>query len=91
MAEKEKGQQVMAFNYKSKKWEKKRKKILKRDNYQCCWCKRYGKLVEATTVHHKKHVDEYPELAYEDDNLESLCAACHNKAHPEKAKGKRYC
>ena len=81
----------MAFNYKSKRWEKKRKKILKRDNYLCCWCKRYGKQVEATTVHHKKHVDEYPELAYEDNNLESLCAACHNRAHPEKAKGRGYC
>jgi len=27
---------------------------------------------------------EFPELALVDDNLESLCAACHNKVHPEK-------
>ena len=37
-------------------------------------------------VHHIKHVDEFPELAYEDNNLVSLCQACHNKAHPEKAR-----
>lgn len=39
----------------------------------------------AQVVHHIKHVDEFPELAYTDSNLESLCMACHNKAHPEKA------
>lgn len=37
-------------------------------------------------VHHKKHADEYPELAYDLDNLESLCEACHNKKHPEKGR-----
>lgn len=41
---------------------------------------------EAAVVHHIKHVDEFPELAYTDSNLISLCDACHNKAHPEKAK-----
>lgn len=60
--------------------------ILKRDGYKCQWCRRYGKNVEATTVHHIKHADEYLELAFTDNNLISLCGACHNKAHPEKAK-----
>ena len=41
---------------------------------------------EATTVHHLKHYDEYPELGLNDDNLISLCDACHNFFHPEKAK-----
>lgn len=36
-------------------------------------------------VHHIKHAEEYPEIAFEDSNLVSLCEACHNKAHPEKA------
>ena len=40
---------------------------------------------QATTVHHIKHYDEYPELALENDNLISLCDACHNYFHPEKA------
>ena len=41
---------------------------------------------QATTVHHIKHYDEYPELALNNDNLISLCEACHNNMHPEKAK-----
>lgn len=73
------------FNYKSTKWKHKQKAILRRDGYMCQWCKRYGKQVSATTVHHIKHADEYPELAYTDSNLISLCSGCHNKAHPEKA------
>jgi len=82
--------EVSMFNYKATRWKRKQKKILKRDEYMCQWCKRYGKKTEATTVHHIKHSDEYPELAYTDSNLISLCSACHNKAHPEKAKNNRY-
>ena len=55
----------------------------------CQQCKRYGKAVQATTVHHIKHADEYPELAYDDKNLISLCEGCHNKQHPEKAAAAR--
>lgn len=72
------------FDYKSAKWIKKRKAILKRDGYLCQECKRYGRMVQATTVHHKKHINDNPELAYENDNLISLCQKCHNKMHPEK-------
>ena len=79
---------AMAFDYNSRRWRHKRKEILRRDGYLCQHCKRYGKQVQAVTVHHIKHVDEYPELAYINDNLESLCNACHNKEHPEKANGK---
>lgn len=78
-----------AFDYKSKKWKKKRAVILRRDKYLCQECKKYGRKREAVTVHHIKHVDEYPELAYNDDNLVSLCNACHNKMHPEKG-GRRW-
>lgn len=83
------GVEIKEFDYNSKRWEKKRKLILKRDNYICQWCKRYGKNKQAKVVHHIKHVDEYPELTYTNDNLISLCDACHNKAHPEKG-GRRY-
>lgn len=82
---------VKMFDYDSKKWKRKREWILKRDKYKCCECKRYGKNVEATTVHHIKHADEYPELAFVDTNLQSLCAACHNKKHPEKGGYRRRC
>lgn len=73
------------MNYNSKRWKSKRLAILRRDKFLCTNCKRYGKYVDATVVHHIKHADEYPELAYIDSNLQSLCSACHNKAHPEKA------
>ena len=67
-------------------WTKLRKVILKRDNYECQECKRQGGYSKATDVHHIKHLETHPELALYDDNLESLCAACHNRAHPEKLK-----
>lgn len=79
----------MIFDYNSQKWKRKRLQILKRDGYMCQHCKRYGKAVPATTVHHMQHVDEYPEMAFADKNLISLCEGCHNKQHPEKAAAAR--
>ena len=70
--------------YASKEWIIKRAKILRRDNNECQSHKRQGKYAKATCVHHKKHLRDYPELALDDDNLESLCDACHNIEHPEK-------
>lgn len=74
----------------SKAWRKKRVYILRRDKYQCQYCKRYGKRTEATEVHHIKHYADYPELGLADSNLVSLCHACHNKQHPEKGGRRRY-
>ena len=78
----------MEFDYTNKKWRRKRASILRRDGYKCRECRKYGRAREAVTVHHIKHVDEYPELAYVDDNLISLCNPCHNKMHPEKGGGR---
>jgi 5-methylcytosine-specific restriction endonuclease McrA len=72
--------------YRSTGWRRKRKDILVRDNYECQQCKREGAYSKAKDVHHIKRLDAHPELALVDDNLESLCARCHNKAHPEKSK-----
>ncbi len=74
------------FDYNSARWKKKRLAILRRDGYKCVWCRRYGKAVPAKIVHHIKDADGYPELAFTDSNLVSLCQGCHNKAHPEKAR-----
>lgn len=76
----------------SARWKAKRASILRRDKYMCQECRRYGKAVEATVVHHIKPFEDYPELALVDSNLVSLCSACHNKKHPERAKnrGRRY-
>ena len=67
--------------YKSKKWERKRNYILKRDGFICQEAKRYGLLEEATQVHHIYPVDEYPELAFENWNLVSLTQMNHNRMH----------
>lgn len=75
--------------YDSAAWRKCRDYVLKRDNYLCRICLRNGmKLKPADTVHHIKHFDEAPELALDPDNLESICASCHNKEHPEKGHGR---
>lgn len=81
---------MAGFDYTCAKWKKKRREILRRDGYQCRECRRYGRVREATEVHHIKHADEYPELAYKSQNLVSLCHACHNKMHPEKALATRH-
>ena len=73
-----------------------RAEVLRRAGGLCEECRRYGRLdedglpVRATTAHHVKHADEYPELRYVVGNGRALCEACHNKAHPEKGKAARY-
>ncbi|WP_410495148.1 HNH endonuclease [Cellulosilyticum sp. ST5] len=67
--------------YKNKRWEAKRSKILRRDKYLCQISKRYGKNVDANTVHHIYPVEEYPEYQYCDWNLISVSNEIHNKLH----------
>ena len=76
----------MAGFYTSAKWIRKRERVMKRDKYLCQDCKRYGRKTPAVLVHHIKPYEEYPELGLDEENLTSLCDACHNKRHPEKAK-----
>lgn len=71
---------VMSF-YKSKKWQTKREKILRRDEYLCQECRRYGRTTAATTVHHIYPVEQYPQWQMMSWNLISLCTACHDKMH----------
>ena len=67
--------------YKSSKWRKKRETILRRDNYLCQECKRYGKTTPAQTVHHIYPLERHPELALVSANLVSLCNECHERMH----------
>ncbi len=69
------------FNYKSKRWELKRERILKRDRYMCQDSKRYGRRIDADTVHHIWPAEDYPEYAWRDWNLISLSSKVHNKMH----------
>ena len=71
--------------YRSKAWQKKRKAILRRDKHLCRESIRYGKHVDATTVHHVFPLEEHPEWAFEDWNLISLCGEKHDAMHDRKA------
>lgn len=70
----------MSF-YKSRRWERKRGVILRRDNYECRECRRYGRTTQANTVHHVHPLEQRPDLALDDRNLISLCETCHNAMH----------
>lgn len=67
--------------YNSKAWKNKREYILRRDHYLCQESKRYGKHVEAETVHHIYPLEDYPELAFVNWNLISLSHDKHNELH----------
>lgn len=67
--------------YDSPKWQRLRKQILRRDNYQDQEAKRYGKIKPAEIVHHIFPKNEYPQYAYEPWNLISVSRATHNTFH----------
>ncbi|MBS3885606.1 MAG: HNH endonuclease [Dethiobacter sp.] len=69
------------MNYKNPKWIRKRAVILRRDGYVCRECRRFGKTKEATTVHYILPAEERSDLAWENDNLLSLCGNCHDAMH----------
>lgn len=74
--------------YKSKEWKACREVVLIRDNYLCQLCLQQGQLTAADVVHHIEHLQDNPDRALDPDNLQSVCASCHNRLHPEKAGGK---
>ena len=86
-------QECRAF-YNGMKWRNMRSYIKEKNNYECQECKRQGKvsldIYEKNkndrkkiklVVHHIKELKVYPELALDEDNLETLCVECHNKIH----------
>ena len=72
---------MQADFYKSTRWERKRRVILRRDGYQCQLSKRYGRLRQADVVHHIFPLEEFPEFAFASWNLISLTRATHNSLH----------
>ena len=72
----------------SARWQRKRAAVLRRDGYICQDCKRYGRKTPATLVHHVIPYEEDAARALDEKNLVSLCEACHNRRHPERAKGR---
>lgn len=75
--------------YNSPAWRKAREIVLIRDNFLCQPCLKDGVLEQARIVHHIDHLKDSPDKALDEDNLESVCAACHNKLHPEKGSGEQ--
>ena len=67
--------------YKSINWRKKQALILRRDEYICQECKRYGRTRPATTVHHIIPLTEDCSKRLDNKNLISLCANCHDSMH----------
>lgn len=67
--------------YHNKYWKRTREGVLARDEYLDRDLIRYGRRVEANTVHHIFPVEFYPELMYEDWNLISLSRENHNAMH----------
>lgn len=71
--------------YNGIRWKNVRAAVLRRDEYLCQECKRYGKSTEATTVHHILPADEcageYERFQYNSRNLISLCRKCHERMH----------
>lgn len=70
--------------YKTGVWVRKRLEILERDNHECQRCKDAGGYSKGNVVHHIKHLEDRPDLALDDDNLMTVCEACHNILHPER-------
>lgn len=58
-------------------WDKRRKRILKRDNYLCQPCKEEGIYTKAKAVDHKKPKSQGG--GDEDENLQSICDPCHKE------------
>ncbi|MGD6899329.1 HNH endonuclease [Bacillus infantis] len=94
MAEYKTKQQKRKF-YDSGPWKQLRKQIKLRDNYECQECKRQGRVsVDSNQysnsakrkkimllVDHIKELEDHPELALDEENLETLCVSCHNLKH----------
>ena len=56
------------------RWRALRWQALRRDGFACVQCGAMGRL----DVDHVKPVREAPALAFDLDNLQSLCARCHS-------------
>lgn len=75
--------------YISHEWKKLRRDVLEDQHNECQICKAKGLYSDAVTVHHIKHLKEYPQFALTKSNLIAVCRQCHNDLHPEKHKGKK--
>lgn len=73
--------------YASSEWRRIRDKVLRDNHYECERCKKKGLVTPANTVHHRKYLRRYPELALDESNLEPICEKCHYEEHHKKLQG----
>jgi 5-methylcytosine-specific restriction protein A len=66
--------------YDSAAWGRVRRHKL-RCNPLCEVCQRGGLIVAASIVHHVTPLADCPDLAFDWDNLESICGPCHSRHH----------
>lgn len=75
--------------YKTQRWRRLREAALTRDSHTCQRHLRMtGENVYGNIVHHIISIEEDESKAFDLDNLETVCASCHNKDHPEKGMNK---
>lgn len=69
------------YSRSNKRWRRLRQRALRRDGFRCQEAARYGRMEEATVVHHIWPAEDYPEYAYCLWNLVSLSQANHDAMH----------
>jgi Restriction endonuclease len=65
------------------RWKAARAECLERDDHACVWCGSEDQL----EADHVLEVGAYPELAFEVENLRTLCKTCHIKRGREASAG----
>ena len=67
--------------YNSKQWRDVRELALLRDCMLCQVCLKNKIQTKATEVHHIQYLEHRIDLAYDLDNLISVCSKCHQTIH----------
>ena len=75
----------MSFPYKSARWKRRRAAVLAAAGYQCQYFRRFGKMREATVVHHIWPAEAYPEYAWCRWNMIALSAEAHDLMHDHRS------
>lgn len=65
--------------YHSTRWRNLRKQVLLRDEYMCQECLKHNQYTIADVADHIIELRDDISKAYDINNLQSLCHACHNK------------
>jgi 5-methylcytosine-specific restriction protein A len=76
------GKQKAQKVYQNRQWKWMREEKFAM-NPVCERCESLGKTSPTEEVHHKQTIEAAPDLAFDWDNLESLCEQCHEIRHKE--------